>query len=44
MFGVFHWRDMVILGKGPTDGLDLTSLNVEAEYSIRFSNNKRNSA
>ena len=30
-------KDTLILGKGPTEGLDGTTLTREAEYSINFS-------
>ena len=30
-------KDILILGKGPTQGLDYTTLTAEAEYSINFS-------
>ena len=29
-------KDILILGKGPTDGLDDTTLTPEKEYSINF--------
>ena len=29
-------KDILILGKGPTQELDDTTLNAEAEYSINF--------
>ena len=34
-------RDILILGKGPTQGLDDTRLAAEAEYSINFSRSQR---
>ena len=34
-------RDILILGKGITQGLDNTTLTVEAEYSINFSTSQR---
>ena len=30
-------KDILILGKGPTQGLDNTMLTAEAQYSINFS-------
>ena len=30
-------KDILILGKGPTQGLDNTILTAEAEYSVNFS-------
>ena len=30
-------KDILILGKGPTQGLDDTTLPAEAQYSIGFS-------
>ena len=29
-------KDILILGKGPTQGLDYTKLTAEKEYSINF--------
>ena len=29
-------KDILILGKGPTQGVDNTTLTAEAEYSINF--------
>ena len=34
-------KDILILGKGETKGLDNTSLTVEAKYSISFSRSER---
>ena len=34
-------KDILILGKGPTQGLDNTTLTAEAEYSINFSRSQR---
>ena len=34
-------KDILILGKGPTQGLDDTTLTAEAEYSINFSRSNR---
>ena len=34
-------KDILILGKGPTQGLDDTTLTVEAQYSINFSRSNR---
>ena len=31
------YRDISIIGKGPTQGFDNTTLSAEAEYSINFS-------
>ena len=33
---------ILILGKGPIEGLDNTILNAEKEYAINFVSNKRN--
>ena len=30
-------KDILVLGKGPTQGLDDTTMTVEAKYSISFS-------
>ena len=35
-------KDILIHGKGPTQGLDNTTLKAEAEYSIDFSRSQRN--
>ena len=34
-------KDILILGKGPTQGLDDTTLTAEAQYSINFSISNR---
>ena len=34
-------KDILILGIGPTQGLDNTTLTAEAEYSINFSRSQR---
>ena len=34
-------KDILILGRGPTKGLDNTTLTAEAEYSINFSRQQR---
>ena len=34
-------KDILILGKGPTQGLDNTTLTAEEEYSITFSRSQR---
>ena len=34
-------KDTLILGKGPTEGLDGTTLTTEAEYSINFSRSSK---
>ena len=34
-------KDILILGKGPTQGLDDTTLTAEAEYSINFPRSNR---
>ena len=34
-------KDILILGKGPTQGLDDTTLTSEAQYSISFSKSNR---
>ena len=34
-------KDILILGKGPTRGLDNTTLTAEAKYSINFSRSQR---
>ena len=34
-------KDMLILGKGSTQGLDNTTLTAEAEYSLNFSRSQR---
>ena len=34
-------KDILILGKGPTQGLNDTTLSVEAQYSIDFSRSNR---
>ena len=34
-------KNILILGKGPTEGLDNTALTAEAEYSINFSRSQR---
>ena len=34
-------KDNLILGKGPTQGLDDTTLTTEAQYSINFSRSSR---
>ena len=34
-------KDILILGKGPTQGLDDTTLIAEAQYSINFSRSNR---
>ena len=34
-------KDILILGKGPTKGLDDTTITAEAEYSINFSKSNR---
>ena len=34
-------KDILILGKGPTEGLDHISLTAEAQYSISFPNSNR---
>ena len=35
-------KDILILGKGPTQGSDNTTLTIEAKYSINFSRSQRN--
>ena len=35
-------KDIVILGKGPAQGLDNATLTVKAEYSIIFPDHKEN--
>ena len=35
-------KDILILGKGPTQGLSNTTLTIEAEYSINFSRSQTN--
>ena len=35
-------KDILILGKGPTQGSDNTALTIEAKYSINFSRSQRN--
>ena len=35
-------KDILILGKGPTQGLDSTTLTAEAKYSVNFSRANRN--
>ena len=35
-------KDILILGFGPTQGLDNTTLTAEAQYSINFSRSQRN--
>ena len=37
-------KDILVSGKGPTQGLDDTTITVEAEYSINFSRSNRNSS
>ena len=34
-------KDILILGKGPTDGLDDTTLTAEKEYSINFTEQQK---
>ena len=34
-------KDILILGEGPTQGLDDTTLTAEAKYSINFSRSQR---
>ena len=34
-------KEILILGKGPTQGLDDTTLTTEAQYSINFSRSNR---
>ena len=34
-------KDILILGKGPTQGLDYTNLKAEADYSVNFSRSQR---
>ena len=34
-------KDVLILGKGPTQGLDNTTLTAEAQYLINFSKSNR---
>ena len=34
-------KDILILGKGPTEGLDNTKLTAEVQYSINVSGSKR---
>ena len=34
-------KDILIIGKGPTQGLDNTTLTAEAEYSIIYSRSQR---
>ena len=34
-------KDILILGKGPTQGLDNTTSTAKAEYSINFSRSQR---
>ena len=34
-------KDILILGIGPTQGLDDTTLSAEAQYSIKFSRSNR---
>ena len=34
-------KDILVLGKGPTQGLDDTTITAEAEYSINFSRSQR---
>ena len=34
-------KNILILGKGPTQGLDNTTLTAEIEYSINFSRSQR---
>ena len=34
-------KDILILGFGPTQGLDNTTLTAEAQYSINFSRSQR---
>ena len=34
-------KDILILGKGPTQGLDDATLTAEAQYSINFSRSNR---
>ena len=34
-------KNILILGKGPTQGLDKTTLTAETEYSINFSGSQR---
>ena len=34
-------KDILVLGKGQTKGLDNTSLTAEAEYSINFSTSQK---
>ena len=36
-------KDILILGKGPTQGLDDATLTAEAQYSINFSRSNINS-
>ena len=35
-------KDILILDKGPTQGLDNTTLTAEAEYSVNFSRSQKN--
>ena len=34
-------KDILILGEGPTQGLDFTTLTAEANYSINFTKSNR---
>ena len=34
-------KDILILGEGPTQGLDFTALTAEANYSINFTKSNR---
>ena len=34
-------KDILIIGEGPTQGLDNTTLTAEAEYSIIYSRSQR---
>ena len=34
-------KDVLILGEGPTQGLDFTALTAEANYSINFTKSNR---
>ena len=35
-------KDILILGQGPTQGLDGTTLTAEKKYSIKFTENNKN--
>ena len=35
------YKDIIVLGKGPTQGLDNTTLTAEAKYFLNFSRSQR---